>query len=168
MKRLTIIRHAKSSWASPQLDDYDRPLNQRGKHVAPLMGEALSGRIGKPDVIVSSTALRARTTAGIIAEKLGYADGDIVDERQIYCATESRLLQVLRGIDESHGSAVLFGHFPGVHDLTNTLCQAADIGHFPTCAAAIIELDLDHWGEIDPNTGRLIEFLIPKETVAGA
>lgn len=165
MKHLTIIRHAKSSWNHPSLDDHDRPLNARGRRVAPLMGEAIASRIGKPDVILSSTAVRARTTASTIAAALGYADAAIVDEGQIYLANTARLLQVLRGIDESHGSAMLFGHVPGVQELTNTLCPGEPVAHFPTCAAALIELAIDHWGEIDPGCGKLVEFLVPKAIV---
>lgn len=163
MKTLTIIRHAKSSWGDASLDDFDRQLNARGKQVAPHMGNALNTRINRPSVILSSTALRARTTAGIIAEKLNYADSDIIDEGQIYLASCERLLQVLREVDESHPSAMIFGHVPGVQELTNTLCSDANIAHFPTCAASLIELNIEHWGEIDSGTGKLIDFLIPKE-----
>ena len=163
MKTLTIVRHAKSSWGDASLDDHERPLNRRGERVAPQVGEALAARIGRPSVILSSTAKRARTTAGIVAAKLGYPEGDIIDEGQIYLASLARLLQVLREIDESHPSAMIFGHVPGVQELTNALCPAAAISHFPTCAAGIVELDIDHWGEIDSGTGKIREFLIPKE-----
>ena len=166
MKKLAIVRHAKSSWGDASLDDHDRPLNHRGLRVAPLMGDQLAARIGRPDIILSSTALRARTTAGIIAGKLDFADADITDEGQIYLATSTRLLQVLRDIDESHASAMIFGHVPGVHELTNALCRKASIHHFPTCAAALVELDIEHWGEIDPATGSLVDFLVPKELLA--
>ena len=168
MKTLTIIRHAKSSWGEPELDDFDRPLNRRGLHVAPLMGEVLAERIGKPELIVSSNAKRARATAGIIAEKLSYPDGDIIDEGLIYCASETRLIEVLRQIDEAHSSAVLFGHCPGVQDLVNTLCPEAAISHFPTCGAAIVQIQVEFWGMIDAKTGKLEDFLIPKELVPGA
>lgn len=163
MKHLIVVRHAKSSWGDPSLDDHNRVLNGRGRRVAPLMGEILSTRTGKPDIILSSTAQRARATAGIIAAALAYADADIIDEGQIYLASTSRLFQVLRDIDEAHSSAMLFGHVPGVHDLTNALCRDASVGHFPTCAAAIMQLEIDHWGEIDTGCGQLIDFLVPKE-----
>ncbi len=168
MKLLTIVRHAKSSWGDPALGDHDRPLNERGQRVAPLMGEILADRIGRPDVVVSSTALRARTTAGIVAAKLGYADHDIIEERQVYHASPTELLKVLRELDESHGSAIIFGHVPGVHELTRTLCRDTEIPHFPTCAASLIELDIDYWGEIDAACGRLVEFLVPKQLLPDA
>ena len=78
MKLLTVVRHAKSSWGDASLPDHDRPLNSRGRRVAPLMGELLASRIKAPDLTLSSTALRARTTAGIIAAKLGCPDQDRV------------------------------------------------------------------------------------------
>ncbi len=168
MKTLTIVRHAKSSWGDASLDDHDRPLNRRGQRVAPLMGEVLAARTGAPDIILSSTALRARTTAGIIADKLGYADADIIDEGQIYLASTGRLLQLLRQVDESHHSAMIFGHVPGVHELTNALCRDADIAHFPTCAISLIELEIDYWGEIDADSGKLTDFLVPKELLPNA
>lgn len=163
MKYLTVVRHAKSSWGDASLDDHDRSLNARGQRVAPLMGEILAARSSRPDIVLSSTAKRARTTAGIIATALGYDDGEIVDEGQIYLASTPRLLQVLRDIDESHQSAMIFGHVPGVHDLSNALCRDAGIGHFPTCAIAMIQLDIEHWGEIDAGCGTLVDFLVPKE-----
>lgn len=168
MKSLAVVRHAKSSWGDLSLDDHDRPLNGRGRRVAPQMGELVAARLGKPDVILSSTALRARTTAGLFAEQLAYPDAEIVEEGQIYLASLSRLLQVLRQIDESHGSAMIFGHVPGVQDLSNALCRDADIGHFPTCAVSVIELEIDYWGEIDVETGRLRDFLVPKELFGDA
>ena len=163
MKNLILVRHAKSSWGEPSLDDHARPLNARGARVAPLMGEALATRAARPDLVLSSTALRARTTAGIIAPALGYADADIIGEGQIYQASTPRLLQVLRDIDESQGSVMLFGHVPGVHDLSNALCPGASIGHFPTCAIAMIQLEIEHWGAIDAGCGKLVDFLIPKQ-----
>ena len=168
MKTLTVVRHAKSSWGDVSLDDHDRPLNRRGQRVAPLMGDLLASRTGAPDIILSSTALRARTTAGIIAEKLGYPDADIVDEGQIYLASTRRLAQLLREVDESHRSVMIVGHVPGVHELTNGLCRDADIAHFPTCAISLIELDIDYWGEIDRDTGKLTDFLVPKELLPNA
>ena len=163
MKELIIVRHAKSSWGDADLDDHDRPLNGRGKRVAPLMGEAIAARAGKPDVILSSTAKRARETAGMIATALCFPDGEIIDEGQIYLASTTRLFQVLRQIGESHTSAMIFGHCPGVHDLTNALCRDAGINHFPTCGVAMTQLEIDHWGEIDLACGRMVEFLVPKE-----
>ena len=168
MKTLTIIRHAKSSWGDAALGDHDRPLNDRGERVAPQMGDALAARIGRPSIILSSTALRARTTAGMIAEKLDYPDADIIEEGRIYLATTGSLLQVLREIDESHHSAMMFGHVPGVHELTNVLCRDARIAHFPTSAASLVELDIDYWGEIDPGKGKLVDFLVPKEILEDA
>lgn len=168
VKNLILVRHAKSSWGDPSLDDHARPLNARGERVAPLMGEALAARASRPDVVLSSTALRARTTAGIIAAALGCADTDIIDEGRIYLASTPRLLQVLRDIDESQVSAMLFGHVPGVHDLANALCPDASIGHFPTCAIAMIQLEIEHWGAIDTGCGKLVDFLIPKEILPEA
>lgn len=162
MKTLAIIRHAKSSWGDPELADHDRPLNARGRRVAPQMAALLATKIPRPDVILSSTATRARTTAQHFAAAFGIDDSQVVEDRDIYHAGAAALLEALRQVDEENSSAILVGHMPSVQSLTTSLCDDADIAHFPTCAVALIDLEIEHWGAIDPGTGTLREFLTPK------
>jgi phosphohistidine phosphatase len=165
MKELTLIRHAKSDWADAGLDDHDRPLNDRGLRDAPRMGRELAGRGLRPGAIVSSTALRAHTTAGIIAAELGYPEGAIVRDATLYLARPDEILRVVQGLDEGVSSAVLFGHNPGMHEAAYLLLRPSDaekLQDFPTCAVARIRLPDDLWGTVGPARGELIDFLIPK------
>jgi len=166
MKELTLIRHAKSDWAEAGLDDHDRPLNDRGERDAPRMGRALAARGLKPDAMVTSTALRAHATAGKIAAELAFPEARLIREAALYLARPDEILRVVQGLDESAGSAVLFGHNPGMHEAAHLLLRPADaekIREFPTCAVARIRLPFEYWGTVAFGKGELVEFLIPRE-----
>lgn len=160
MKALTLIRHAKSSWDDVSTSDHERPLNARGERAAPLMGAVLARRGFSPDAILSSTAVRARTTAKIIAGLIGATK--IEQRAEIYHASVSALMKVVRDLDEGFSSALLFGHNPGFEDFANRLIPERPIAHLPTCGVILMRLKIDHWGEIDEDCGELIEFLYPK------
>ena len=162
MKSLTLIRHAKSSWSSTELRDHDRPLNERGEADAPKMGKFLAGVGFAPQLFLTSTAVRAVSTARAIAEAVGVAPESIKEEARIYHATVPVLMRVIAGIDEECESAVLFGHNPGLGDLGNYLVPGHRISHFPTCAVAHIELRIEHWGEIEEGCGLLKAHFYPK------
>lgn len=165
MKRLVLLRHAKSSWKDASLADFDRPLNKRGKQDAPMMGQRLAGRGLAPDSIVSSPARRARHTARSVAEALDYPEDEIVFEAAIYEAGVADLLQVARHLDDSDDEVVLVGHNPGFTDLCNLL-SGETIDNLPTCAAACIVFDLPSWGQIGPQTGELVFFDYPKRGIS--
>ncbi|MFV1994961.1 MAG: histidine phosphatase family protein [Verrucomicrobiales bacterium] len=163
MKLLTLIRHAKSSWNYSGLDDHDRPLNTRGEEAAPRMGLTLAERGDfAPDLILTSTALRTSTTAGLIAEAVGYDPGEIVREPAIYLASLPTLIAIIRALDEGHQHVVLCGHNPGFEDLVNHFLRNDTTERMPTCAVARLRLDLEHWGEVHEGCATLIEFLTPK------
>ena len=165
MKELLLIRHAKSDWGDPGLDDHDRPLNRRGERDAPEMGRAMAERGVSPDLIVSSTANRARTTAGLIAEALDYDPGAIRLESSLYLAHPGEILKVIQGIDESVGSALLFGHNPGMHEAAWQMTRpgtSEGVDHFPTCAVARFRLDSEFWANVEFGEGELVEHLFPK------
>lgn len=162
MKNLILIRHAKSSWDSPALSDHDRPLNARGMRDAPAMAAALGQRGVRPDGIVSSTALRAATTAEIIAEGLGFAVEGIVRTRDLYHASAREILRVVQQLDEEWETALLFGHNPGMHEAVDLFSGEWGAGEFPTLATARFELRVDHWGEADEGCGLLLELLTPR------
>jgi len=165
MKRLTIIRHAKSDWADPSLRDHDRPLNARGQGAAPAVGEALASRGCRPDLIISSTAVRAATTARMIAEKIGYAGESIREDGELYHASVSDLQQAVASIDDTAGigHAMLFGHNPGMEDFLDHLIGGYANQRFVTCAVADLELDITHWGEVSAGCGKLLEFFTPRD-----
>ena len=165
MKELLLIRHAKSDWGDPRLDDHDRPLNRRGLRDAPRMGEALAERGISPDVIVTSSANRARTTAGLIGNELGYDESRIVVESGLYLAHPEEILQVIQGLDESVDCALLFGHNPGMHEAAWQMTRSGSsvsVDHFPTCAVARFRIPTEFWGTVAFGEGELVEHLFPK------
>src|SRR5215470_8706335 len=112
MKTLYLVRHAKSSRDDPSLPDKERPLNKRGRRDAPRMGERLAKRDVKPDLILSSPAVRALATAEIVSRKLGYAIKDIVVDERLYGADPNDLLDVIHELGEKPKRVMLFGHNP--------------------------------------------------------
>ncbi len=162
MKQLLLIRHGKSSWDLPGRSDHDRPLNDRGERDAPSMAAALQQRGVKPDQIVTSTALRARTTALMIAEGMRYPPAQIIEVSDLYLASPRTILTQVQQLDESHETVLIFGHNPGMHEAVVQLTNDISVQEFPTLATARIEFDLDYWGEVEWGTGLLLELLTPK------
>lgn len=165
MKQLTLIRHAKSSWSDPSLGDFDRPLNARGLEDAPRMGAYLKANGCPPvDQIVSSPALRARTTAKLIAEKLGMTNESIMLEPCIYEATLHRLFKLIGALDDAHPHVMLFGHNPGFAQLAYGLdpCFTGDGDKFPTCGVAQMKLAIDRWSEVEEACASECRFVYPK------
>jgi len=151
MKTLFLVRHAKASHDDPSLPDRERPLEDRGRHDAPEMGKRLADRKVKPDLLVSSPALRALTTAQLMADELGYERKDIMVDERLYASSADSLLAVVRELDKSLGSVMLFGHNPEFTDLAHRL--SAEITNMPTCAVAKFRFDTqtcEDVGEITP------------------
>jgi phosphohistidine phosphatase len=162
MKQLLLIRHAKSDWDHPGLSDHDRPLNDRGRRDCPRMAEALRSRGITPDLIVTSTAVRAATTAEAIAGGLGLDTAAIARRSELYLAPPQLILRVIQGLDESAETVLIFGHNPGMHEAVGRLCGDEAVGDFPTLAVARIELDVDHWGAVEWGDGVLLECIVPR------
>ncbi|MFO1417794.1 MAG: histidine phosphatase family protein [Methylotetracoccus sp.] len=161
MKQLFVIRHAKSSWSDPSLSDRDRPLNKRGKHDAPLMGRVLRERGAGPDLMVASPARRARKTALLIAEEIGYPREAISIDERIYEAGTTGIMELIEALPESAERVYLIGHNPVLTDLVNELTGDV-VGHLPTCAIAAIEFAGEAWSETMRGAGRLMFFDYPK------
>jgi len=121
MKTLFLVRHAKSSRDDPSLPDRERPLDDRGKRDAPKMGKRLAKRDAKLDLLVSSPALRALTTAKLIADEMGYKRNDIVVDDRLYASSPDDLLAVIRALDNKLGRVMLVGHNPEFTDLAHRL-----------------------------------------------
>ncbi|MDF1551520.1 MAG: histidine phosphatase family protein [Deferrisomatales bacterium] len=165
MKRLVLVRHAKSSWKNPGQADFDRPLNQRGKRDAPVMAGRLAAQGIAPNRIVSSPARRARKTAKAIAAALDYPADEIELEEELYEAGVATLLHLVRCLDDADREVLLVGHNPGFTDLCNLLTGAA-IANLPTCATATVEFDLASWALVGPASGQLTRFDTPKDPAA--
>lgn len=162
MKTLLLFRHAKSSWKDESLSDHDRPLNKRGKRTAPMMGHLAKEKGLVPDLIVSSTAVRARATAEAFAEACQY-DGGIDFTEDLYLATAGELLvQAQNRAPNRVERLLLVGHNPGMEDLVNVLSGHREA--FPTAALAVFELEIDRWRELVLGvTAKLVKVWRPKE-----
>jgi phosphohistidine phosphatase len=160
MRKLFVMRHAKSSWDDASLSDFDRPLNDRGKRTAPFMGEFMAKKGLVPDVIISSPAVRARSTTESVVKKMKYS-GDVTFDPEIYDAGPNTLLQIVSEISNEHCTAMLVGHNPGLESLIHHLTNIYE--PMPTGALAVIELPIDDWSEIRGGVGRLAAFYRPRE-----
>lgn len=165
MKRLVLIRHAKSSWKHPELTDFDRPLNKRGRQDAPMMGERLAKRALHPDVIVCSPALRARQTAEAIAGRIALPAQQLLYRPEIYEAEPDALLDLIRDFDQDWQTVFLVGHNPGLTELGNQLA-ACDLDNLPTCALLVIDFKVSIWRQLAPGAGTLFLYDYPKNFVA--
>ena len=161
MKELILVRHAKSSWKDPTLRDHDRPLNKRGKRDAPEMGERLARSGCEPDLIVSSSAIRALDTARSVAGKLGYPRERITVEERLFHAGVSELLQVIQGVDDSVDSLMVFGYNPGLTDLANHI-GSREIFNMPTCAVLHLRFQGDTWSTVGDVPGDEVLYDYPK------
>lgn len=161
MKLLQVLRHAKSSWKSGDLDDHNRPLNERGKRDAPRMGRLLREIDQVPDLILCSTAKRARQTAERVAEACGY-EGEIVYVAELYASAPETLLSVAseRGGDAMR--VMLVAHNPGMELLVDDLAGREE--SMPTAALAAIALPINAWSELSESTeGDLVGVWRPRE-----
>jgi len=162
MKKLTLIRHAKSDWHSGAATDFDRPLNERGKKAAPLMGERLAARGCLPDLIISSPAKRARQTAKKIAKHIDYPEDRIEYAEEIYDAACSTLVNLLRSLNDKTDDVMLIGHNPGFSELGEWLTANAP-EWLPTCGLLELELACDSWAEIEEQSAALLLYDYPKK-----
>lgn len=162
-KLLVLIRHAKSSWSDQSLSDYERPLNKRGKHDAPFMGQLLRQKGVQPDLFLSSSAKRARKTAKHIAAAIEYPFESIVFNRELYLAGEEKLFDVVAKTDDAVETLFLVGHNYGLTDLADSL-TSADIENVPTAGIVGIEIG-DSWKDIHPGKATLQFFDYPKKFV---
>jgi len=163
MKTLALFRHAKSSWDDERLDDHDRPLAPRGHRDAPRMGKRLARHKLEPDLLLTSTALRARETASYLAAALGIGQVQIRVERRIYLASPDALLCVIAALDDSLGTVLLVGHNPGLTDLANRLLPTLELDNLPTAAVVAVKCDLLRWRDIDSATLALGFYESPKQ-----
>jgi phosphohistidine phosphatase len=163
MKKLYMIRHAKSSWKDISLDDYDRPLNKRGQKNAPFMGKLLKQKGVKPDAILSSPANRAKTTAKLIANEIDYKNYITFDEN-IYEAGSSTLFFILKELDDGIGTVFLVGHNPELNILAHKLVGFHE--NIVTSGVLEIEFDSESWAEIDAQNAKLISYEYPKKYIS--
>jgi phosphohistidine phosphatase len=162
MKTLYLVRHAKSSWKYPKLDDFERPLNKRGRKNAPFMGKILNTLKVSPDLVLSSPANRAATTARIIADKIDYPVDKIQYSEAIYEFSANAVIQVIKQIDNTVEKLMVVGHNPALTDLANYF-GGEPISNIPTCGIFCVDLDISSWAKIFEHCGKLRFFEFPKK-----
>ncbi len=167
MKTLYVLRHAKSSWDDPTLQDHDRPLAPRGLKAAPVMAKVLASFENPPTHAVSSTAKRAYETAKIVKSELQEKWNHkmkLVTDSRLYAASDLKLIEVLRSLPDDVEDSLLVGHNPEMESLVSMLCTGHREGEIrmPTAALACIRFEIATWSALRPGEGMLIALLIPK------
>ena len=166
MRRLFLLRHAKSSWQTEGQEDFDRPLNARGRKAVPMIGSYLQDNGCSPDLILCSTACRARETLGLLLPCLR-GEATITLEDTLYLASADRLLARVKETGDGFTDLMIIAHNPGMQDLTLTLAAfGTDLPtvreKYPTAALAQIDFDANSWASIDPQAGVLARFVTPR------
>ncbi len=163
MKQLILVRHAKSDWGDEGLKDIDRPLSPHGNADAYTMSEWYTKKHKLPDAIISSDATRALSTAMVFARSMNFPTNDIIVLQQVYESTAKTLKDVVIQIDNSHESAMIFCHNPGVTNLVNELTDDLFFEELPTCAIVALEFDVKNWKEVSEKKGKILFNQFPKE-----
>lgn len=169
MKKLSVLRHAKSSWKEKDLGDFNRPLNDRGWKDALRIGREMKRRGMHFDLVVASTAARVRETIDGIEEKFQFRAA-VRFEPQLYLAGLDTLLSVVQGLPDEVNAALLVGHNPGVWELLLALTgedhrglRARIESKYPTGALAVAEISVERWGAAGPRTGMLVDLILPRD-----
>lgn len=171
MKRLILLRHAKSGWDDPVARDYDRPLNERGRIAAASIGRWAEQNGMAVDSIVASPAVRCTETLDLFQPPAGMAAIEPHWDRRIYLASSATLLDVVRDLDDDDPCVLMCGHNPGMEDLildlvpddgSSPLRDMAE-EQFPTAGLATIEMDVAHWRDVDNRCGQLVQFTRPRD-----
>lgn len=161
MKTLYLVRHAEASAQSLSRADLSRQLSQHGEEEASLMGQRLSQRL-KPEMMISSHAQRAKTTAKILASLLTYREADILFEERIYEAEPDDLLSVINAVDNKIACLMLVGHNPALTQLVKTFAQG-DIPNMPPCSIAVLQSTTGAWHDLTCGNTELLDFDYPKK-----
>lgn len=163
MKTVYFIRHAKSSWSDMSLRDHDRPLNKRGRRDAPFMAAKLKGLGAEPEAIITSTALRAKTTAQHFARAFDLSGKNFIEEGDIYEAYSSNILKIVQNISNKWDTILIFGHNPGFTMVANSFSGGEGIANVPTCGIVKVVAKVDKWKDLKAAKGQVEEFHYPKQ-----
>ncbi len=162
MKTLYVVRHAKSSWDQEDLSDFDRPLNERGLKNAPEMAQRFMEGATIPQLIISSPAKRAISTARILAKEFGISEDAIKQEASIYEGDRGDLARLISRQNPDIDTIMITGHNPGVTDFINWICYIEE-AQIPTCSIATIQVDMKKWNGWERGMGKLIDLDFPKK-----
>ena len=168
MKRLILLRHAKSSWSEDGLPDSERPLSGRGERDAPRMGARLHERGTRPDLVLSSPALRARETAKLVAQAIDYPVDAIRVEPSLYLAAPKEILALVAEQADTVDCLLVVGHNPGLTELTNLLLPALNLANLPTAGTVVLDCATESWAEVRNAQRHLVYYDYPKSSGASA
>ena len=160
MKKLYLIRHAKSDWSNPALDDFDRPLNKRGKKNVLFMGQILHKKDVSPDLIISSPAYRARTSAKKIAKEINYHK-KIVFNEYLYQASFKTILEIVNFTENTYDEIFIIGHNPSLNVLAFYLIDFNE--NIPTSGIVEIEFSCNSWREVNKSNAKFVSFEYPRK-----
>lgn len=161
MKTLTLVRHAKSSWKDSTLGDRERPLNKRGEHDAPLMSKRIIAAGIRPSLIISSPAVRAWSTAKILAQEMNYPLEFLQREDSLYLASQDSILDVLVAQEAEFNNVLLVGHNPGLTTFANYLSPGLT-DNLPTAGVVSVSFEQDDWNLYERPTTSLLAYDYPK------
>ena len=161
MKTLYLLRHAKSSSENPGCKDFDRPLSKRGLNDVPVMASRFKERKFSVQLMISSSAKRAQTTASLMAKNIGFPVKDIISNSDLYFAGIEMFLRVVSLIEENCESAMLVGHNPSITDFANCMTNKS-IDNMPTCGLIKMSLPINYWSDTVLGKGTFMEFDCPK------
>jgi phosphohistidine phosphatase len=164
MRRLTLLRHAKTETAHTGEEDWDRMLEPRGQKDAPEMARRLRERKLKPDLIVTSPAVRALTTAQIFLRELHLPATKLQQDERLYLAAPKELLQVIHELGGETRHLMIVGHNPGLTEFAERISAERKIDNMPTCAIYTLEFDIARWSELEWDSGLNVDFDYPKHS----
>lgn len=162
MKTLFLVRHAKSSWDDAALPDRERPLSKRGERDAPRMGMRLAKRNVKADLILSSAARRALTTATLIAKSIDYKPKRIVVDDRLYPGSVDEILNIIHSLGKNLDRVMIVGHNPALAEFAHRL--SSEISRMPTCAVAEFTFDTKSWPLVDNSSLATAALEYPKQS----
>ena len=162
MKSVLLVRHAKSSWDIGTLNDFERPLNERGKKDAPLMAKRLMDRNIPIDAFVSSPAKRAKKTAELFCETFGKKEDSILYISMLYHATPEVFYEVVEHLDDGFNTVALFSHNPGITEFVNSLTDGPQIDNVPTCGVYGVQAPIKKWVDFKKAKKEFLFFDYPK------
>ena len=162
MKRLTLVRHAKSDWADARLEDFERPLSARGERDAPAMAGRLLEAGLKPTLIITSPAVRALATAKALARVFDYPARRIRHADEAYLAAPDELLELVHTLGGRTAHVLLVGHNPGISQLAALLAGDHSLGEVPTAAVMSFKVPVKEWPSLAPGTAERVLYDFPK------
>lgn len=165
MKTIYLVRHAKSDWDDPSIRDFDRPLNKRGKNNAPAMGKLLKQQGIIPELVITSTAMRAKTTAELVTAEIGIKPDKMVYEKELYLASAQEIFLLIKDTPPEYNSVMIVAHNPGITELLNRLTGGNNfVANIPTCGVAELQFE-GEWNKLASGKCLLEKFLVPKEVL---